>query len=75
MGTFPAYFPIGATLPVAQPPPQKRPRLDRRFYPTIAQRAKFESLRDLATEYGVSYETIRAVVRRVADERRSFAAD
>ncbi len=44
--------------------PQKRPQLSQRLWPEIAQRAQHESLRDLAAEYGVSHETIRAIVRR-----------
>ncbi|MGN6758977.1 MAG: hypothetical protein ACTHMJ_21610 [Thermomicrobiales bacterium] len=36
------------------------------MWPTIAARAQHESLRDLAAAYGVSHETIRAIVRRVA---------
>ncbi len=31
---------------------------------------QYASLRDLAVEYGVSHETIRAIVRRVAAHRR-----
>ncbi len=59
-------------------PPQKRPRLDRRQHPIIADRARYESLRDLAIAYGVSYETIRTVVRRVSAVERTtigMAAD
>ncbi len=32
----------------------------------IAGRARYESLRDLAAEYGVSHETIRTIVRRMS---------
>ena len=64
---FPAYSPVFApellTMDVTRPK-QQRPRLDRSLWPVIAERARRESLRDLAAEYGVSHETIRAVVRR-----------
>ena len=43
--------------------PQHRPRLAREYWTEIAERARHESLRDLAAEYGVSHETIRAAVR------------
>jgi hypothetical protein len=38
--------------------------LPQQLNPSIAERARHESLRDLAAEYGVSHETIRGVVRR-----------
>ncbi len=69
---FPAYFPLPA-LPAAapEPPPrQKRPHLSPALWPEIAERARSASLRDLAAEYGVSHETIRAVVRRAAARQR-----
>jgi hypothetical protein len=34
------------------------------LWPTIAARARYERLRDLAVEYGVSHEMIRAIARR-----------
>jgi hypothetical protein len=65
---FPVYFPVpeppvAPALP-APPPSQRRPRLAPSLYPLIAERARQESLRDLAMEYGVSHETIRAITRR-----------
>jgi hypothetical protein len=50
----------------ATPPPgrQRRPRLAPTCWPEIAGRAEHESLRELAVAYGVSHETIRAIVRR-----------
>ena len=42
------------------------PRLDRARWPDIAERARYESLRDLAAGYGVSHETVRAIVGRAA---------
>ncbi len=65
---FPAYYPVPApaVVPVLSPR-QKRPRLAPEAWPTIAERARHESLRELATEYAVSHETIRAVVRRMRD--------
>ncbi len=66
---FPSRFPVPApptrsstTPPVPQ---QHRPRLAPERWSEIAERAQYESLRDLAAEYGVSHETIRAVVQRV----------
>ena len=77
---FPARFPVPAP-PVEQvpapPPGQRRPRLALALYPVIAERARHESLRDLAVAYGVSHETIRAAVRRggVATTLAAVAAD
>ena len=67
---FPAYYPLDSPPAAPAPPPQRRPRLDPARYPEIATRARHESLRALAAEYGVSHETIRAVVRRVVAHRR-----
>jgi len=55
-------------------PGQQRPRLSRGRYATIAERAHHESLRDLALAYGVSHETIRAIVRRAERARLAVAA-
>jgi hypothetical protein len=44
----------------------------RHLYPAIAERARHESLRHLAVAYGVSHETIRAIVRRAT--RAQFTA-
>jgi hypothetical protein len=70
MAVFPDYYlgpfePVVPTPTTAPIPPQQRPRLPRSCYAAIAERARYESLRDLAAEYGVSHETIRAIVRRV----------
>ncbi len=56
-------------------PPHKQPHLDCHLWPEIANRAEHESLRDLAAEYNVSHETIRAVMKRVAGDRQAPAAD
>ncbi len=54
-------------IPVVRPrPPQQQPCIDPAHWAAIAARAEHESLRDLAVAYGVSYETIRAIVRRIA---------
>ncbi len=68
-GPFPAYFPVPAP-PVPAPTrkpilSQHCPRLPRELWPEIAERARHESLHDLAEAYGVSHETIRTIVRRV----------
>ena len=55
--------------------PQHHPRLARDYWPEIAERARYESLRDLAAMYGVSHEIIRAVVRRVTPRRAVGAVD
>ena len=64
-----AAFEITHTRPL-----QCRPRLPRQCWPEIAERAQYESLRDLAVEYGVSHETIRAVVRQVTRAHHAAAA-
>jgi hypothetical protein len=46
-------------------PATRQPQLSPELWPEIAARARHESLRDLAAAYGVSHETIRAIVRRV----------
>ena len=51
-------------------PPQQQPQVDSAFWPEIAERARYASLRDLAAEYGVSHETIRGIVGRVAAPSR-----
>lgn len=85
---FPTYFPIArrtgahpppaspAALPRTAPPrgPQHTPKLDPSLWPAIAKRARHESLRHLAAEYGVSYETIRTIVKREIG-RGNMAAD
>ena len=55
-------------------PAQKRRHLDSALGPLIADRARYESLRDLAAAYGVSYETIRAIVRRAHAAGRTLRA-
>ena len=45
-------------------PAQQQPQIDPALWPEIAERARYASLRDLASEYGVSHETIRAIARR-----------
>ena len=89
---FPAYFPLhshphpwAALPPIVGSPraprralPQHTPRIDRSSWLVIAERARHESLRDLALAYGVSHETIRAIVRRVDAAARAaitMAAD
>jgi hypothetical protein len=79
---FPDYYlgpfePVVPALTAAPVPPQRRPRLPRSVYPAIAERARYESLRDLAAAYGVRHETIRAVARcaRHADATPLAAAD
>ena len=66
-GRFPTYSPVFAPEPPATEavrPRQQHPRLDRSLWSAIAERVRYESLRDLAAEYGVSHETIRTIVRR-----------
>jgi Zn-dependent peptidase ImmA (M78 family) len=80
MAAFPDYYlgPFAPETPspaTALPLPQQRPRLPRSVYPTIAKRAQYESLRDLAAEYGVSHETIRAILRRASAIEGTMSAD
>jgi hypothetical protein len=76
---FPAQYPVFKVLPngmqAARPatPKQKRPRLHPSRWPEIAERARYESLRDLAAAYSVSHETIRAILGRMA-KRNAVAA-
>jgi len=72
------FYGVVATLAPPTIPAQKRAHLDATLWPRIANRARHESLRDLAIAYSVSYETIRTVVRRVnaaGCTRRAMAAD
>ena len=55
-------------------PAQHQPQIDPTLWPEIAARARHESLRDLAGEYGVSHETIRTIVRRMAGNEPAAAA-
>ena len=41
------------------------PRIPRDCWPNVASRARREGLRAVARDYGVSHETVRAVVRAV----------
>ena len=64
---FPARFPVPAPPVVVEPTPpplQRRPRLAPALHRVIAERARHESLRDLAVAFEVSHETIRTIVRR-----------
>ena len=54
-------------------PAQHQPQIDPILWPEIAERARHESLRHVAGVYGVSHETIRTIVRRVADQQRQAA--
>ena len=60
-----AVIPMSATIPA-----QQRLALAHDEWTVIAERARHESLRDLVIVYGVSHETIRAIVRRVERARR-----
>ena len=55
-------------------PAQHQPHIDRTLWPEIAERARCESLRALAVEYGVSHETIRTIVQHQASKRVAGAA-
>ena len=62
------YFPVESRV-ILPRPAQHWPHVDLTFWPEIAQRARHESLRDLAAEYGVSHETIRTILQREARKR------
>ena len=66
------YFPVDCRvmLPHAA---QHQPLVDPAVWPEIAERARYTSLRDLAAEYGVSHETIRTIVRRLARKEPATA--
>src|SRR4051812_11025584 len=59
LALFPDHY-LGPFAPVVPTPteapvlPQQRPGLPRSLYPVIAERARYESLRELAAAYGVS---------------------
>ena len=55
-------------------PAQHRPHLDPSLWPEIAERARHASLRALSADYGVSHETIRTIVRRLAGKESVAAA-
>ena len=61
-------------MPVLTIPAQKRPQITPVIWPEIVERARHESLRDLAIAYDVSYETIRTVVRRANAAERTLLA-
>ena len=65
-GDVALYFPIVALppeQPTTNPPVHKRPRLAA-LDTQLAERARYESLRDLAVAHAVSHETVRAALRR-----------
>ncbi len=68
-----AFFAVDIPV-ITLRPPQHLPQIDPALWPEIAERARYESLRDLAAKYGVSHETIRAVVRRVAEPQPKATA-
>ncbi len=69
--TTAVYYPIIPLPPVAT---HQSPSIDPTLWPTIAERSRYASLRDLAIAYDVSYETIRAIVRRIGQEERAAIA-
>jgi hypothetical protein len=73
---FSGYFPVRAILSNrTQPNAARWSRLPPELWLEIQQRAKHESLRHLAIQFGVSHEAIRRIVNmkqpRHADRRRS----
>ena len=66
------YFPVECHV-APQPPAQHQPQIDPVLWPEIAERTRHESLRALAATYGVSHETIRVIVRRVAERAQATA--
>jgi hypothetical protein len=77
-GRFLAYSrPVFAPeMPTKEPatPKPKRPQLEQSLWPATADHARHESLHDLAIVYGMSHETIRAIVRRTGRHDRTVAA-
>ena len=69
-----AFYGLTDTPPLDRTPSQKRPQLDPALWSEVAERARYESPRDLAIAYGVSHETIRTVVRRAHAAGRTLRA-
>ena len=67
------YYPVESPVALQQSP-QHRPHVEPTLWPEVARRARHESLRALAVEYGVSHETIRTIVRREARKQVAGAA-
>ena len=68
-----AYFPVESPVTLRRPV-QHQPQIDPARWPEIAERARHQSLRALAVAYGVSHETIRTIVRRLAGKEPAAAA-
>jgi hypothetical protein len=47
----------------------KGPRIPRERWPEVAVRAKDEGLRAVARDFGVSHETVRSVVKTIAEAK------
>jgi hypothetical protein len=70
VSAFPSHYPIRRNEPSpALTASQRTPRIDPSCWPDLMARSKHESLRDLATGYHVSHETIRRVLERHAKNR------
>ncbi len=62
---FPTYYPLALLpLPASSSSSGRPSTIPPGLWPEIARRAQRESLRDLGTAYGVSYETIRRILKR-----------
>ena len=84
---FPLLGPApSAAIPTLTPPlgafrraqaarlPRNTPKPDPASWQAIAERSRHESPRDLASAYGVSYDTIRTVIRRANAAERAASA-
>jgi hypothetical protein len=56
-------------------PPQHTLKIDPSLWPITAERARHESLRDLAVAFDVSYETIRQIIKRARADPDEVAVD
>ena len=62
---FPSHFPVVlASLEAVRPAIQPTSRLDPAQLAEIAAQAQHQTLRQIATEHGVSHETIRRAILR-----------
>jgi hypothetical protein len=57
------YLELGLFPVISQPPIIRRYKLDSSLWPEILEQQKTKSLRQLAKEQGVSYETVRRILK------------
>lgn len=66
---FPTHYPVWAPSDMDSSITKERlPKIDPALWPEIARRAQSESLRELATTYSVSSETIRRILKTISSK-------